>query len=229
MIAASRSAESSMAAEQPAWSSAVHRTSGVRSVETAALIPASGVRRSWETAASSAVRIRLPCSSRSASAACAASSARSSTTARWVANAASTRRSCGGSGRPRSSSTTRLGRRRRPASASAGVERRVGRPGRPPRSRSAGPSRSSVAAVMSKVSQHQVQQLVDAVPGAQQRPVQPAQRVGLAAGQVGLHRPPGGGVDHRGDRRPRPPGTAPARPRCRRRRRVSVCSGGVKK
>ena len=66
-----RSAPSSMPASSSASSSSDQATSSERSEETAALMPASGVRRSWLTAASSAVRMRLPSAS---SRACSASS-----------------------------------------------------------------------------------------------------------------------------------------------------------
>ena len=54
----SRSSDSSAVASSSSWSSAVQFTSGERRLVTAALADASGVRRSWLTAASSAVRIR---------------------------------------------------------------------------------------------------------------------------------------------------------------------------
>ena len=54
----SRSSDSSAVASSSSRSSSVHRMSGERRLVTAALAEASGVRRSWLTAASSAVRIR---------------------------------------------------------------------------------------------------------------------------------------------------------------------------
>jgi hypothetical protein len=63
--------------QQRAWSSAVQAMSVCRSVLTAAFTEASGVRRSWLTAASSAVRIRLPASRASACPACIRSRCRS--------------------------------------------------------------------------------------------------------------------------------------------------------
>ncbi|CAM5693766.1 hypothetical protein SPURM210S_07993 [Streptomyces purpurascens] len=67
-------------------------------------MPASGVRRSWLTAASSAVRMRLPSASARARSASSWSRRRSSTTAAWAAKAASTRRSSAGRTRPVSAS-----------------------------------------------------------------------------------------------------------------------------
>ena len=67
-------------------------------------MPASGVRRSWLTAASRAVRMRLPSASSLAWSASDCRRWRSRTTAAWAANAASTRRSAAGSTRPDSAS-----------------------------------------------------------------------------------------------------------------------------
>ena len=58
MSASSRSAFCSMVASRSASSASDHSTSVCRRLLTEALIEASGVRRSWLTAASSAVRIR---------------------------------------------------------------------------------------------------------------------------------------------------------------------------
>ncbi len=55
---ASRSSDSSAVASSSSRSALVQRTSGERRLVTAALAEASGVRRSWLTAVSSAVRIR---------------------------------------------------------------------------------------------------------------------------------------------------------------------------
>ena len=76
-----------------------------RRVSAAARMPASGVRRSCDTAASRAVRVRFPASSSRAAAVCRASSSRSRSTPTWVANAASTRRSAGGREVPCSTSS----------------------------------------------------------------------------------------------------------------------------
>ena len=100
--------------------------------------PASGVRRSWETAASSAVRVRLPASSSRAAAVCRASSSRSHEHAEvggeggQHALARRVRASA-----PRSTRTRRAGTRRRPPSpgARAAVPRDAARPPRPGRSR----------------------------------------------------------------------------------------------
>ena len=54
----SRSSDSSAVASSSSWSSAAQSTSADRRLVTAAFADASGVRRSWLTAASSAVRIR---------------------------------------------------------------------------------------------------------------------------------------------------------------------------
>ncbi len=85
-------------------SSADHGTPGVRSEVTAALADASGVRRSWLTAASSAVRIRSAAAIGLAASASAVSRCCSSATPACAANALSTRRSPAGSGRPRRAS-----------------------------------------------------------------------------------------------------------------------------
>ena len=66
MRASSRSAFCSIVASRSASSASDHSTSVCRRLLTLALIEASGVRRSWLTAASSAVRIRLPSASASA-------------------------------------------------------------------------------------------------------------------------------------------------------------------
>ena len=89
--ASSRSADSSMVASSAASSAGVHWTSVCRSVLTLALIDASGVRRSWLTAASSAVRIRLPSASASACAAWVRSRSRSSAAAACAAKPSSIR------------------------------------------------------------------------------------------------------------------------------------------
>ena len=75
--------------EQGARSSASSRSPCARRVSAAERMPASGVRRSWETAASSAVRVRLPASSSRAASVWRASSSRSRSTPRWEANAPS--------------------------------------------------------------------------------------------------------------------------------------------
>src|SRR5690348_8894231 len=100
----SRSSDSSAVASSSAWSSAPHRTSVERRLVTAALAEASGVRRSWLTAASSAVRIRSASAIGRAAAASAASRCCSSAVAAYAANAPRTRRSVAASGRPRSAS-----------------------------------------------------------------------------------------------------------------------------
>ena len=69
----SRSADSSMVASSSARSASVQLTSSWRRLEAAALMPASGVRRSWPTAASSAARSRSISASSRARAACSAS------------------------------------------------------------------------------------------------------------------------------------------------------------
>ena len=89
MSASSRSAFCSMVASRSASSASDHSTSVCRRLLTEALIEASGVRRSWLTAASSAVRIRLPSASASAWAAWVRSRSRSSAAAAWAAYPAS--------------------------------------------------------------------------------------------------------------------------------------------
>ena len=93
---ASRSSDSSAVASSSSRSSWLHCTSCERRLVTAALAEASGVRRSWLTAASSAVRIRSASAMGRAASASAASRCCSSATAAWAANAPSTRRSVGG-------------------------------------------------------------------------------------------------------------------------------------
>ena len=90
--------------------SASNSTSWLRRLATAAFAEASGVRRSWLTAASSAVRIRSASASGRAVAASSASRSWRSATAAWAANASTIRRSAASSRRPRS--TTVTGRRR---------------------------------------------------------------------------------------------------------------------
>ncbi len=75
-----------MVASRSAWSAGLHSTSVWRRLLTLALIEASGVRRSWLTAASSAVRIRLPSASASAWEACTRSRSRSRAAAAWAPN-----------------------------------------------------------------------------------------------------------------------------------------------
>ncbi len=97
----SRSAPSSMPSSSSAWSSSDHATSSERREETAALmLKASGVRRSWLTAARRAVRMRLPSASARAWSASSRRRLRSRTTAAWAAKAARTRRSEAGRTRP---------------------------------------------------------------------------------------------------------------------------------
>ena len=85
----SRSAFSSIVASSASLSDSVQATSVCRRLLTLALIEASGVRRSWLTAASSAVRIRLPSASASAWAAWVRSRSRSSAAAACAAKPAS--------------------------------------------------------------------------------------------------------------------------------------------
>src|SRR3984957_14550114 len=87
--ASSRSAFCSMVASRSPWSASDHSTSVCRRLLTLALIDASGVRKSWLTAASSAVRIRLPSASASAWAAWVRSRSRSRAAAAWAAYPAS--------------------------------------------------------------------------------------------------------------------------------------------
>jgi len=101
-----RSAPSSMAATSSAWSSLDHSMSSERREETDALSPARGVRSSWLTAASRAVRMRLPSASSLAWSASDCRRWRSRTTAAWAANAARMRRSSAGSTQPVSASAT---------------------------------------------------------------------------------------------------------------------------
>ncbi len=78
---ASRSSDSSAVASSSSRSSSPHCTSSERRLVTAALAEASGVRRSWLTAASSAVRIRSASAMGRAASASAASRCCSSATA----------------------------------------------------------------------------------------------------------------------------------------------------
>ena len=87
----SRSADSSIVASSAASSAGASCTPVWRSVLTLALMEASGVRRSWLTAASSAVRIRLPSASASAWAAWVRSRSRSRAAAAWAAKPSSSR------------------------------------------------------------------------------------------------------------------------------------------
>ena len=100
----SRSADSSMVATSSARSASPSSRSSERSADAAALMPASGVRRSWLTAASRAVRMLLPAARRSASAAWAASRPCCRATAACSAKATRTRRSLAGRLRPESRS-----------------------------------------------------------------------------------------------------------------------------
>ena len=88
----SRSEPSSIVASKVSSSSADHFTSSWRRLEIAALIDASGVRRSWLTAVSSAVRTRLASPSASAWAAWVRSRSRSRAAAAWAPMPSSTRR-----------------------------------------------------------------------------------------------------------------------------------------
>ena len=78
-----------MFASRSASSSSVQCTSVCRRLLTLALMDASGVRRSWLTAASSAVRIRFPSASASAWAAWVRSRARSRAATAWAVYPAS--------------------------------------------------------------------------------------------------------------------------------------------
>ncbi len=94
--------DSSAVASSSSRSSGENSTSRLRSEVTAAQPAASGVRRSWPTARSSAVRIRSAAFTGSTSAAASASRARSTAEPTCAANAARTRRSDDDSVRPRS-------------------------------------------------------------------------------------------------------------------------------
>ena len=117
------------------------------SVVTAALIDASGVRRSWETAPTSALRQRSTSSSSSVRSACSRSWLRSMASAAWFANVPSSSRSNGSSDAPATTSwptgrcsavsATRLTSLPAPTSVM-----RLGRPGRSER-RGRAPRRSS--------------------------------------------------------------------------------------
>ena len=87
----SRSSDSSAVASSSSESSRLQSTSWLRRLVTAAFAEASGVRRSWLTAASSAVRIRSASASGLAAAAASASLACSRATPTCAANAVSTR------------------------------------------------------------------------------------------------------------------------------------------
>ena len=91
MRASSRSAESSMAASSSASSSGEKVTSDERRLPIAALMPASGVRRSCETADSSAVRAELSRASAAASPAACCSARRWRMAPACAAKAASSR------------------------------------------------------------------------------------------------------------------------------------------
>ena len=116
----SLSSDSSAVASSSARSAAFQVISGERRLVTAAFAEASGVRRSWLTAVSSAVRIRSASAIGRAASAAAASRCCSSATAAYAANAPSTRWSAAVSVRP-----TRARRRPLPAgtstSAASGV------------------------------------------------------------------------------------------------------------
>ena len=120
----SRSADSSIVWSSPARSASVQCTSSWRRLEAAALMPASGVRRSWPTAASSPARMRSVSANVSARAACLASSWPSQARAVRSASVANRCRSCPMSSGPQATSSKPPG---------AGV-RRVGSPegSRPP-------------------------------------------------------------------------------------------------
>src|SRR5512133_823475 len=102
--ASSRSVCWSIVASSSAVASGGSATSSWSSPVTAVLIDASGVRRSWETAANSAVRSWLASASRVASAAALLSRRLSKATASWSVNALSTRRSSPARRRPVSAS-----------------------------------------------------------------------------------------------------------------------------
>ena len=97
--ARSRSSDSSAVARSSARSSAVNGTS-LRRLLTAAVADASGVRRSWLTALSRAVRNRSTSASAAGRAACSASRSCRRATAACAANASTTRRSSASSGVP---------------------------------------------------------------------------------------------------------------------------------
>ena len=97
----SRSVSSSIVARNSATSSAFHVTSSWRRLLTAALTDASGVRRSWETAARIAARRSLTSTSSAASSASRFSARARTATASCATNAASTRRLSAGNRGPR--------------------------------------------------------------------------------------------------------------------------------
>ena len=191
----SRSADSSMVADQ-LGAVGVGRGPGRRSAapRTAALIPASGVRRSWLTAASRAVRMLLPAASRSASAAWAASRPCCSATAACSAKATSTRRSLAGRVRPDSR------RARVSVTATSSVSsRRARRRPQVPTTRSPSAVRSTI------VTAPQPEGLADLLEQAGQPAVARRARTGTARrasrsrpGAGGGGGPPGGAVDDRG-------------------------------
>ena len=133
---------------------------GRAGVAMLALMPASGVRRSCDTAASSAVRTASLSRSRTASAARVASRSRSRTAAACAAKASSMRRSEAGSGLPDSAST-----RPGPASTATAASSTATGGAEPDTSTTGGdlagtaaPSRTEPRRVIPKVSQRLVEQ-----------------------------------------------------------------------
>ena len=145
----SRSDSSSMVARNSWRAAGLQSTSSCSRLVTEALIDASGVRRSWETARRMAVRSWSPSALASASAASASSRPRSSAEPSWVANACRTCWSSAVSAGPECTSTAPLHqrqRRHRPRGRSAPARRR-----RPRRSSPRRRGTSRATAVRSKV------------------------------------------------------------------------------
>ena len=169
-----------------------------RRLDTAALMLASGVRRSWDTAASSAVRIALPSASCRACRARSASRSRSSTDAICAAKAPSTRWSPASGGLPRSSRTS-VSETGISASASS-ADGNGGEPTAATRrhgARSSGRSRS-VAAAIPKVARSRSSRRLDPDLAAQHGARERAQGGRLGLGPCGLLGPPRRQVDDAG-------------------------------
>ena len=98
----SRSASTSIVSQNPRMASGVQVTSRLSTLVAAALIEASGVRRSWETAASSAVRRRFASASPTADAASACNRIWCCVSRSWATKALSTRRAPAERSEPRS-------------------------------------------------------------------------------------------------------------------------------
>ena len=206
--ALSRSASSSMVCSRMRVSSGPKSSWSDRRLDDAALIEASGVRRSWLTAASSAERSWLARASESASAASAWRRSLSRAVASWAAKAARMSRSSAGQARARRRTSTSgpvSGMASEPSSGVAGgpdpAEATVVHGGCRPVASPPGRRRPQDGRrLLAEGDDQLVEQARERVAlGRDQAAGHPGQHAGVGAGLDGRGRPAGGDVDQHAD------------------------------